>query len=114
MRKLTLDIPVMNVAFAVAVLALASPSSAQYVITEIIDETGDGGGNGLWGPYGVAVGHCADVYLVYVVGPHSRNAFRIQPVSQAPVLSNPGLVILGASLLGIAFWVARRQRIANA
>ena len=29
----------------VAVLALASPSNAQYVITEIIDETGDGGGN---------------------------------------------------------------------
>jgi hypothetical protein len=40
---------------AVAVLALASPSNAQYVITEIIDSTGDGGGNTLENPPDVAV-----------------------------------------------------------
>jgi len=40
---------------AVAVLALASPSNAQYVITEIIDSTGDGGGNTLENPPDVTV-----------------------------------------------------------
>jgi DNA-binding beta-propeller fold protein YncE len=96
---------------AVAVLALASPSNAQHVITEIIDATGDGGGNTLNAPQGVAVDSTGNVY---VAGGSSDNAFKIQPVSEVPVLSDRGLAFLGASLLCIVFWVARRQRLANA
>jgi hypothetical protein len=44
MRKPILDILVVNMMLGVAALALASPSNAQYVITEIIDSTGDGVG----------------------------------------------------------------------
>jgi hypothetical protein len=44
MRKVLLGILAVGVMLGVAVLALASPSNAQYVITEIIDSTGDGAG----------------------------------------------------------------------
>lgn len=55
MRKLILDILVVNLVLGVAVLAFAPPSNAQYEIDEIIDATGDGGGNGLDCSFGVAV-----------------------------------------------------------
>jgi hypothetical protein len=96
---------------AVAVLALASPSNAQYVITEIIDSTGDGGGNTLENPPDVAVDSSG---TVYVAGYLSDNAFKIQPAPPVPLLSNRGLLVLGASLLCIVLWVARRQGMANA
>jgi hypothetical protein len=105
MRKLVLDILVVNMMLGVAVLGLASPSSAQYVITEII------GGGGLRGAEGVAVDSSGNVY---VTGANSHNAFKIQPCERVPVLSNGGLAVLGASLLCVVFWVARRQRMANA
>ena len=76
MRRLNRDILVMNMVLAVAVLALASPSNAQYVITEIIDATGDGGGNVLESPDGVAVDSIGNVY---VVGYSNDNAFKITP-----------------------------------
>jgi hypothetical protein len=59
-----------------AMLALASPSSAQYVITEIIDATGDGAGNTLYWPVGIAVDSSGNVYLP---GYGSNNAFKITP-----------------------------------
>jgi hypothetical protein len=64
MRKLILDILVVNMLLAVAVLALASPSNAQYVITEIIDSTGDGGGNALNEPGAVAVDSSGNVFKI--------------------------------------------------
>jgi hypothetical protein len=75
MRKLILDILVVNMLLAVAVLALASPSNAQYVITEIIDSTGDGGGNALNEPGAVAVDSSGNVY----VAANSDNVFKITP-----------------------------------
>jgi uncharacterized protein YjiK len=75
-RKLIIDILVVEMMLGVAALALASPSNAWYVITEIIDATGDGGGNTLAGPYGVAVDSSGNVY---VTGFSSHNAFKITP-----------------------------------
>ena len=46
------------------------------VVTEIIDATGDGGGNGLNAPYGIAVDGAGNVY---VAGDGSSNAFKITP-----------------------------------
>jgi hypothetical protein len=52
---------------------------------------------------------------VYVTGALSNNAFKIQPIPPpVPVLSNEGLVFLGASLMCAVLWLARRQRVANA
>ena len=160
MRKLILDILVVNMMLGVAVIALASPSNAQNVITEIIDATGDGGGNLFGRGHGIAVDGAGNVYVasrlhdnafkitpggviteiidatgdgggnildapqgiavdgsgnVYVAGQFSDNAFKIEPVPPpVPALSNRGLVILAASLVCAALWLARRQRMANA
>jgi hypothetical protein len=76
MRKLILDILVVNMMLGVAVLALASPSNARYVITEIIDSNGDGAGNTLDLAVRVAVDECGNVY---VAGADSHNAFKITP-----------------------------------
>ena len=46
------------------------------VITEIIDATGDGAGNILDGPFGIAVDAAG---IVYVTGAFSDNAFKITP-----------------------------------
>jgi hypothetical protein len=51
---------------------------------------------------------------VYVTGFVGHNAFKIQPVSQVPVLSNQGLAVLGTSLLCVVLWLIRRQRVAGA
>ena len=51
---------------------------------------------------------------VYVTGHESNDAFKIQSVPLVPILSNPVLAILGASVLCVVFWVARRRRMANA
>jgi predicted nucleic-acid-binding Zn-ribbon protein len=98
-------------AFKIAAPGTCSTSGTPCTITEIIDATGDGGGNGLTDPYAVAVDSSGNAY---VTGYWSDNAFKIQPVSRVPVLSNRGLAVLGAGLLCIVFWVARRQRMAHA
>ncbi len=77
MRKLILNIFAVNVVVAVAALALASPSNAQYVITEIIDSTGDGTNFYLGGEYtDTAVDAAGNVY---VTSESSNNAFKITP-----------------------------------
>jgi len=75
-RKPTLDILVIHMVLGVAVLALASPSNAGYVISEIIDATGDGSWNTLDSPVGIAVGSNGNVY---VAASDTHNAFRITP-----------------------------------
>lgn len=55
-------------------LGLSSAAVAQYAITEIIDATGDGGGNTLDWPFLVAVDSNGNVY---VSGLESDNAFKV-------------------------------------
>jgi hypothetical protein len=74
MRKPILDTLVVDVMFAVAALALASPSNAQYAATEIIDRWGESGGKSLRRPRDVAVDSSGNVY---VAGWHHGNAFEI-------------------------------------
>ena len=58
------------------------------VITEIIDATGDGAGNTLDGPWGIAVDAVGDVYLA---GYYSHTAFKITPGGVLTViLHSPG------------------------
>lgn len=66
-------------AFATVVLAgVASPSRTvgQFVITEIIDASGDGAGNALDEPASVAIDELGNVYIA---GFGSDNVFRITP-----------------------------------
>jgi hypothetical protein len=111
MRKLILDILVVNMMIGVVAFALASPSSAQYVSTEIIDATGDGSGNALDRAHRVAVDSSDNVYVTGIV---SDNAFKIRAGLRVPALSNRGLAALAASLMCAALWLARRQRLARA
>ena len=54
----------------------AGQAAGQSVITQIIDRTGDGAGNGLDSPQGIAVDGAG---TVYVTGRDSDNAFKITP-----------------------------------
>ena len=58
-------------------LALSSTSGETLSITEIVDETGDGGANQLNFPEGIALDEMGNVYLS---GAGSNNAFRIASV----------------------------------
>ncbi len=51
-------------------------ASAQYVVREIIDSTGDGAGNSLDLPIGIARDAWGNTY---VIGEYSANAFKITP-----------------------------------
>ena len=57
-----------------AAAVVPAPSIAAAQITEIIDGTGDGAGNTLSGPYGIAVDGNGNVYVTGY-----DNAFRITP-----------------------------------
>ena len=66
----------LGVAIAVLAVIALNPGAAQSkTITEIIDSTGDGGGNPLDRPFGVAVDGLGNVY---VTGQISVNAFKIE------------------------------------
>ncbi len=54
----------------------AGRAAAQFLITEIIDVTGDGAGNVLDNPASIAVDGVGNVY---VAGDGTDNAFRITP-----------------------------------
>jgi len=60
----------------VVLLLLSSEPVVAQTITEIIDATGDGAGNLLTGPRGIAVDSFDNVY---VVGANSNRAFKITP-----------------------------------
>jgi hypothetical protein len=100
--------------FKIATPGTCSTSGTPCTITEIIDETGDGGGNTLYYPWDVAAD---SAHNVYVTGTLSENAFKMEPIPpdpRVPALSNRGLMVLGLSLLCTALWVTRRRRMANA
>jgi hypothetical protein len=111
MRKLVLDILVVDMMLGVAALALEAPSNAQYEITAIMDYTGDGGDNSLRMGQGVAVDPSRNVYVTSWA---THVAFKIRPGLRVPVLSNGGLAVLGVSLVFTVLWLARRRRLANA
>ena len=59
-----------------AMLCALSTGAAAQTITEIIDATGDGGGNTLSFPYGLVVDSSGNVF---VAGAGSDNGFQITP-----------------------------------
>ena len=65
-----------RLALVLVVLAAAPRQAPAQRITRIIDGTGDGAGNTLSAPFGVAVDGAANVY---VAGNGSDNAFKITP-----------------------------------
>ena len=64
-----------SVALGLGLALLPVTVMAQGIITEIIDAAGDGAGNTLSGPSGIAVDGAGNVY---VAGASSDNAFRIE------------------------------------
>ncbi len=92
--------------FRIAAPDTCSTSSTPCRIAQIIDSSGDGSGNTLNGPWKIAVDSSS---RVYVAGFASDNAFKIEPAPRVPALSNPGLLILGASLSCVVLWLGRRR-----
>ena len=66
----------LGLSFVLGLTLAVQPVDAAAQITEIIDTTGDGGGNPLDGSRGVAVDSGGNVF---VVGSSSRNVFKIAP-----------------------------------
>jgi cysteine-rich repeat protein len=82
----------------VMVITLVAGVADGITITEIINSTGDGGGNTLDRPSGVAVD---DAGNVYVAGESSDNGFRIDPngvITEIIDSNGDGLAGLGRSL----------------
>jgi len=92
-------------AFKIATPGTCSTGGTPCTITEIIDSTGDGGGNGLDTANDLAVDASGNVY---VVGLFSDNAFKITlggpPV---PALGPVGIALLLAALGATAYWRLR-------
>ena len=82
-------------ALLLALCAIAS-AEAQAQITEIIDATGDGAGNGLDEGWGIAVDASGNVY---VTGAMSDNAFEITSPPKVPALRPPVLLAFALLLL---------------
>jgi len=64
-------------------LALSSTSGEARSITEIVDETGDGGANQLNFPEGIALDAMGNVYIT---GGGSDNAFKITPAGSITLI----------------------------
>ena len=78
-RKARLVKRILRLGTAITALGVIGtyPGAAQSkIITQIIDSTGDGGGNTLSSPGGIAVDGSGNVY---VIGRDSDNAFQIDP-----------------------------------
>jgi len=76
-------------------------------ISEIIDATGDGLGNALNNPFGLAATPGGNVYIT---GFFSSNAFEISPSIRVPTLGRVGLLaLLAATGVAMLVW-GRRSR----
>ena len=73
-------------AFRIETPGTCSTTGTPCTITEIIDSTGDGGGNTLDAPHGVAVDASGNVY---VTGSNSSNAFRIETPGACSTTGTP-------------------------
>lgn len=80
----------------------------------MIDGAGDGLGNTLNNPFGLAATSDGDVGDVYVTGLFSSNAFKISTVTPVPALGRAGLVLLAAILVGSLVWLRPGDRVVNA
>ena len=79
-------------------LLLAAALAQAQTITQIIDSTGDGAGNGLSAPFDIATDPSGNVF---VTGAGSDNAFKIAAPDVVPPLpaSIPTLSVAGLSIL---------------
>jgi len=75
------------------------------VITEIIDSTGDGGGNPLFFPVGVLIDSAGNAF---VTGNTSNNVFKIGGAA-VPTLSEWGVIGMTVLMLGGVLYLRRRR-----
>ena len=96
-------------AAVLAVSALGSGRAAAQTITEIIDATGDGEGNGLVGASDIAVDGVGNVY---VAGDGTDNAFRITPagvITEIATVRATARATESSTARAIAFFTLGRQ-----
>ncbi len=87
----------------------AGRAAAQFLITEIIDVTGDGAGNVLDNPASIAVDGVGNVY---VAGDGTDNAFRITPagvITEITTVRATARATVSSTARAIAFFTLGRQ-----
>ena len=75
-QRQTIRLSVAITSFLVVSALGSGRAAGQFIITEIIDATGDGAGNSLDGPRGITIDTVGNTYIA---GWFSNNAFKITP-----------------------------------